>query len=236
MKAVYFEEYGGPKVLKYGNFKDPDLGLDEVLVGVKACALNHLDLWVRQGTYKNKIAIPMPHVPGSDVAGIVLEVGKGVKHLKKGERVVVAPGQLAASDPLALESKDSFSPHFQILGLQSQGGYAERVAVHSRFAIPVSERLSFEEWAFIPLTSLTAYHMLIARVGVRPGETVLVHAAGSGVGSAAIQIAKFLGAMVYTTVGDYKKVARAKRLGADEVILYKTKDFSEEIRELTHGR
>ncbi len=236
MKAVYFEEYGGPEVLKYGNFKDPVLGLDEVLVGIKASALNHLDLWVRQGTYKNKIAIPMPHVPGSDVAGVVLEVGKGIKHLKKGERVVVAPGQLSAGDPLALESKDSFSPDFQILGLQSQGGYAEKVAVHSRFVIPVSDRFSFEEWASVLLASLTAYHMLTTRVGVKPGETVLVHAAGSGVGSAAIQIAKFLGATVFTTVGDYKKVARAKKLGADEVILYKTKDFSEEVKKLTNGK
>ena len=236
MKAVYFEEYGGPEVLKYGNFKDPVLGLDEVLVGIKASALNHLDLWVRQGTYKNKIAIPMPHVPGSDVAGVVLEVGRGIKHLKKGERVVVAPGQLSAGDPLALESKDSFSPDFQILGLQSQGGYAEKVAVHSRFVIPVSDRFSFEEWASVLLASLTAYHMLTTRVGVKPGETVLVHAAGSGVGSAAIQIAKFLGATVFTTVGDYKKVARAKKLGADEVILYKTKDFSEEVKKLTNGK
>ena len=206
------------------------------MVGIKASALNHLDLWVRQGTYKNKIAIPMPHVPGSDVAGVVLEVGKGIKHLKKGERVVVAPGQLSAGDPLALESKDSFSPDFQILGLQSQGGYAEKVAVHSRFVIPVSDRFSFEEWASVLLASLTAYHMLTTRVGVKPGETVLVHAAGSGVGSAAIQIAKFLGATVFTTVGDYKKVARAKKLGADEVILYKTKDFSEEVKKLTNGK
>ncbi len=236
MKAVYFEQYGGPEVLKYGNFKEPVLGLDEVLVGIKACALNHLDLWVRQGTYKNKIAIPMPHVPGSDVAGIVLDVGKGVKILKKGQQVVVAPGQLPASDPLALESKDSFSPNFQILGLQSQGGYAEKVAVHSRFVIPVSDRLTFEEWASVPLASLAAYHMLTTRVGVRPGETVLVHAAGSGVGSAAVQLAKFLGATVFTTVGDFKKVARAKKLGADEVILYKTKDFSEEVKKLTNNK
>ncbi len=236
MNAVYFEQYGGPEVLKYGNFKDPVLGFDEVLVGIRACALNHLDLWVRQGTYKNKIAIPIPHILGSDVAGVVLEVGKGVKHLKKGERVVVAPGQLSASDPLALESRDSFSPHFQILGLQSQGGYAEKVAVHSRFVIPVSGRFSFEEWASVPLASLTAYHMLTARVGVKPGETVLVHAAGSGVGSAAIQIAKFLGATVFTTVGDFKKVARAKKLGADEVILYKTKDFSKEVMKLTNDK
>lgn len=233
MKAVFFEQYGGPEVLKYGNVHEPVLGLEDVLVGVKACALNHLDIWVRQGVYKDKIAIPMPHIPGSDVSGIVLETGKAVKHLKKGERVILSPGQLPAEDPMALESRDSFSPDFRILGLQSQGGYAEKVSVPAHFVIPVSDRFTFEEWASFPLASLTAYHMLVSRVNLKAGETVLVHAAGSGVGSAAIQIAKFLGATVYTTVGDYKKQARAKKLGADEVIPYKTKDFSEEVKKLT---
>ena len=236
MKAVFFQKCGGPEVLEYGTFRDPAFGLDEVLVGVKACALNHLDIWIRQGVYKNKIAVPMPHILGADVAGIILDVGKAVKHLKKGQRVLLAPGQLSANDPFALESKDSFSSDFQILGLQSQGGYAEKVAVHSHFVIPISDRLSFEEWASLPLTSLTAYHMLVTRVGLKAGETILIQAAGSGVGSAAIQVAKFLGATVFTTVGDYKKVARAKKLGADEVILYKTKDFSEEVKKLTGGR
>src|SRR3989338_10320823 len=182
MRAIYFEQYGGPEVLKYGTFKDPALGLDEVLISVKACSLNHLDIWIRQGTYKGKNAIPMPHILGADVAGIVLDTGRAVKHLKKGDRVVVSPGQLSISDPLALQSMDSFSPDFQILGLQSQGGYAEKVAVHSRFVIPVSDRFSFEEWSSVLLASLTAYHMLTTRVGVKAGETVLVQAAGSGVG------------------------------------------------------
>lgn len=234
MQAVYFEQHGGPEVLKYGDFKEPVVGPNDVLIGVKACALNHLDIWVRNGL--PGISIPLPHIPGSDVAGMVLEFGKGVKRFKKGDRVIVSPGQLSHHVPEALESKDSFSPEFQILGLQNQGTYAEKVSVHERFVIPVSEKYSFEEWASLPLAALTAYHMLVNRANVRSGETVLVHAAGSGVGSAAIQIAKFLGATVFTTVGDYKKVARARKLGADETISYQTKDFSEEVKRLTNGR
>jgi len=234
MRAVFFEKHGGPEVLKYGNFRDPSLDFNDVLVGIKACSLNHLDIWVRQGL--PGVSIPTPHIPGSDVSGVILETGKAVKRFKKGERVVVSPGQLPHNTAEALEARDSFSPDFRILGLQSQGGYAEKVAVHEDFVIPVSDGLSFEEWASIPLASLTAYHMLVGRVNLRPGETVLIQAAGSGVSSSAIQIAKFLGATVFTTVGDTKKVARAKKLGADEVILYKTKDFAEETKKLTAGR
>jgi NADPH:quinone reductase-like Zn-dependent oxidoreductase len=234
MKAVYFQKHGGPEVLEYGSFKDPVPDVNDVLIGIKACALNHLDIWVRQGL--PGVQIPMPHIPGSDVSGVVLETGKGVKRFKKGQSVVISPGQIPHQVPEALSARDSFSPEFQILGLQSQGGYAEKVAVHERFVIPVSDKYSHEEWASVPLATLTAYHMLTERARVRAGETVLVHAAGSGVGSAAVQIAKFLGATVYTTVGDYKKVARAKKLGADEVILYRAKDFAEEAKKLTGGR
>ncbi|OGW82392.1 MAG: alcohol dehydrogenase [Omnitrophica bacterium RIFCSPHIGHO2_02_FULL_51_18] len=233
MKAVYFEKHGGPEVLKYGPFQDPAIGFNDVLVAVKACALNHLDIWARKGL--PGVTIPMPHIPGSDISGVILDAGKGVKRFKKGDRVVVSPGQIPPTAPEVFESRDSYSPEFRIIGLQTQGGYAEKIAVDERWVVPVSGKYSFEEWASVPLASLTAYHMLVTRANLKPGERVLVHAAGSGIGSAAIQIAKFLGATVYTTVGDYKKVARAKKLGADEVILYKTKNFAEEIKELTHG-
>lgn len=231
MQAVYFEKHGGPEVLQYGNIKEPVPGPNEVLIDVKACALNHLDIWVRNGL--PGIHIPMPHISGSDVCGVVSEMGKGAKRFKKGDKVLISPGQLPYTAPEALESKDSYSPDFHILGLQNQGGYAEKLVVNERFVIPVSEKYSFEEWASIPLAALAAYHMLVTRARLQPGETVLIHGAGSGVGSAAIQIAKFLGAKIYTTVGDYKKVARAKKLGADEVILYKTKDFADEVKKLT---
>ena len=234
MQAVYFEKHGGPEVLTYGEFKDPVAGSNEVLVGIQACSLNHLDIWAREGM--PGVSIPLPHIPGCDVAGVVLESGKGAKRFKKGDRVVISPGQAPLFAAEGFEARDSYSPDFQILGLQVQGGYAEKIAVNERFLIPVSDRYNFEEWASFPLAALTAYHMLVTRAGLRAGETVLVHAGGSGVGSFAIQIAKFLGATVYTTAGDYKKVARAKKLGADEVILYKTKDFSEEVKRLTNKK
>ncbi len=234
MNAVSFEKHGGPEVLKYGEFKDPVAGSHEVLIGVKACALNHLDIWARQGL--PGISIPMPHISGCDVSGVILEIGKDVKRFKKGDRVLVSPGQLPPHISEGFEGRDSYSPEFHILGLQIQGGYAEKVAVPERFVIPVSDRYSFEEWAALPLAGLTAYHMLVTRAQIRSGETVLVHAAGSGIGSYAIQIAKSLGATVFTTVGDEGKAARAKKLGADQVIFYKTQDFSEEVKKLTGGR
>ncbi len=234
MKAVYFEKHGGPEVLKYGNFKDPVPAFGEALISIKACALNHLDIWVRNGL--PGVSIPLPHISGCDVAGTVLEVGQGVKSLKKGERVVVFPGQLPLNAAEGFESRDSYSPEFHILGLQTQGGYAEKVCVPERFVVKVSEKYSFEEWASIPLAALAAYHMLVTRAELKAGETVLIHAGGSGVGSYALQIAKFLGATVFTTVGDIKKVKRAKKLGADEVILYKKEDFTEKVKKLTHDK
>ncbi len=234
MQATFFEKHGGPEVLQYGELKEPVAGPGEVLVSVKACAMNHLDIWVRQGL--PGIQIPMPHILGTDVSGVVLEVGKGVKLFKKGDRVIASPGQLPLHAAEGFEARDSYSPEFQVLGLQTQGGYAEKVSIPERWLLPVSEKYTFDEWASFPLAALTAYHMLVTRAQVRPGETVLVHAAGSGIGSMAIQIAKFLGATVLTTVGDFKKVSRAKKLGADEVIQYKTEDFSEKARKLTGGR
>ncbi len=223
MRAVFFEQHGGAEVLRYGDFPEPVVGPHDVLIGVKACALNHLDIWIRQGL--PGISIPLPHILGADVSGVILETGKAVRGKKKGSRVVISPGGV-----------DSYSPDFQILGLQSQGGYAEKVCVNENYVIPVSKRYSFEKWAAMPLVSLTAYHMLVTRAALKPKETVLVHAAGSGVGSIAIQLAKFLGAKVFTTVGSADKISHAKKLGADAVILYKEEDFSEAVHRLTKGR
>ncbi len=231
MQAVFFERHGGPEVLKYGSVKDPVPLAGEALIGIKACSLNHLDIWVRQGLP----GIPLPHIPGCDVAGIVLEAPAGSK-LKKGQRVVVSPGRIPLSAVKEFEGRDSYSPDFKITGLQIPGGYAEKICVSEHFVFPVSEKYSFEEWASIPLAGLTAYHMLVTRAGLKAGETVLVHAAGSGIGSYALQVAKSLGARVFTTVGDAEKAERAKKLGADEVILYKNEDFSEKVKKLTDGR
>jgi NADPH:quinone reductase-like Zn-dependent oxidoreductase len=205
-----------------------------VLIDIKACALNHLDIWVRQGL--PGVTIPLPHICGSDIAGVVAQTGRNASRFKKGERVIVSPGLLPPTAREAVEGRDSYSTDFQIVGLQTQGGYAERIAVPEYQVIPVSEKYSFEEWASFPLTALTAYHMLVTRANLRAGETVLIHAAGSGIGSQAIQLAKFLGATVLATAGDFKKVSRAKKIGADEVILYKTEDFADKARKLTNNR
>ncbi len=220
MRAVTFDAPGGPEVLKLRSVPDPVPTKDQVLVSVKACALNHLDIWIRQGAIS--VPMPMPHILGADVSGEVKGSGK----------VIVSPGQLLKNYK-SFEGQDSYSPDFTILGLQSQGGYAEKVAVDKRFVIPVSDRYTHEEWASFPLTALTAYHMLVTRAQLKKGETVLVHAAGSGIGAMAIQLAKHFGAKVFTTVGDPNKVSRAKKLGADEVILYRDEDFSEKIKKWT---
>lgn len=223
MKAVTFDAPGGPEVLKLTSAPDPIPAKKQILVSVKACALNHLDIWIRQGALS--VPIPMPHILGADVCGEVKGLGK----------VIVSPGQLL-KDHKKFEGLDSYSPDFTILGLQSQGGYAEKVAVDKRFVIPVSDRYSYEEWASFPLTALSAYHMLVTRAVLKKGETVLVHAAGSGIGSFAIQLAKWIGARVFTTVGSPEKIVPARKLGADEVILYRTEDFSYEVRKLTKDR
>ncbi len=233
MKAVFFEKHGGSEVLQYGDFHEPALSSTEVLVEVKAAALNHLDIWVRKGM--PGVPIPLPHIPGSDASGIVLDPGPA-KYLKKGMRVVISPGQLLPHHPEFLEGRDSYSPEFKVMGLQTQGTYCEKVSVHPQFVVPVSDRYSFEEWAGVSLVGVTAYHMLVTRANVRAGETVLVHAAGSGVGSIAIQLAKSLGAKVFTTVGSPEKAKTAKMLGADEVIFYREKNFAEEIKKMTGGQ
>ncbi len=224
MKAVFFEQHGGAEVLKYGSMPDPVPGDGEVLVQVKACALNHLDIWVRNGL--PGISIPMPHILGADVSGVVAGTNT---------RVILSPGQLPLKAVPSFEGRDSYSPEFHIQGSQIQGGYAELIKVPKHWVIPVSEKYSFEEWAACPLASLTAYHMLVTRAALKKGETVLIHAGGSGVGSVAIQLAKYLGARVITTVGDPSKVARTQELGADHVVLYKSEDFSEAVKKITGG-
>ena len=235
MRAVYFKEHGGLEKLEYGQLPVPAPGAGEVLVRVKACALNHLDLWTRQGM--PGVKIPLPHVLGCDIAGEVAELGHGVRGVSIGKKVVIAPGISCGRCHHCRTGWDSLCGEYKIMGFQVNGGYAEYVKAPARNLIPVSKRWTFEEWASVPLVFLTAWHMLVTRAGLKKGETVLVHAAGSGVGSAAIQIANFLGAKVLTTVGSDEKVRRAKSLGADEVINYRKKNFALEVKHLTlnHG-
>jgi NADPH:quinone reductase-like Zn-dependent oxidoreductase len=231
MKAVAIRSHGGPEVVKLEDLPDPQPAPGQVVVGVKAAALNHLDIWVRKGW--PGLTLSFPHVLGSDVAGVVEAVGAGVEGVKAGDAVVVNPSLGCGRCEQCLSGHENLCRKFSILGEHVSGGQAQKLAVPARNVLPKPARLSFEEAAAVPLTFMTAWHALVQRAKVRPGETVLVHAAGSGVGVAAVQIAKLLGARVIATAGSDAKLEKAKGLGADEVVNYETQDFSKEVRRLT---
>lgn len=233
MRAVVFYKHGGLRELQETYVPRPEPGIGEVLVRVRAVALNHLDLWTLAGMPGLKI--PLPHILGCDVAGEVAKLGARLKGIPLGRPVIVSPGLCCGQCRYCKSGWDSLCPHYQILGFQKNGGLAQYVVVAKENILPVSTRLSFVQWAAIPLVFLTAWHMLVTRAQLKPKETVLIHSAGSGVGSAAIQIARYLGAHVITTVGRDEKIKPAKALGAEEVINYKKKDFFLEVKRLTKG-
>ena len=234
MKAVFFSEHGGPDVLELGEVPNPQIKANEVLVEVRACALNHLDVWVRNGL--PGIKIPLPHILGCDVAGVVREVGDLVTWAKAGDEVMVQPGVSCGHCPECLAGRDNMCDEYDIIGYRRDGGYAEFVAVPGINVIPKPKNLSWEEAAALPLVTLTAWHMLVTRAHLQPGEDVLVHAAGSGVGSLGIQIAKLLGARVIATASSAEKLAKARELGADETVNYSSDDWPKQVRRLTNGR
>ena len=231
MKAVVFRQHGGPEVLEYTDVAEPRIRANEVLVEVKACALNHLDIWARKGL--PGIEIPLPHILGNDVAGVVREVGGLVRWVAAGDEVMVQPGVSCGHCEACLSGKDNFCREYDIIGYRRDGGYAELVAVPGVNVIPKPKLLSWEEAAALPLVTVTAWHMLVTRANVQPGETVLVQAAGSGVGSVAIQIAKLRGARVITTASSDEKLAHARELGADETINYTQADWPKDVKRLT---
>jgi len=231
MKAVIFRQHGGPEVLEYTDVPEPQPRANEILVEVKACALNHLDIWVRGGL--PGIEIPLPHILGDDVAGVVKQVGELVTWVKAGDEVMVQPGVSCGHCEACLSGNDNFCREYDIIGYRRDGGYAELVAVPGVNIVPKPAQLSWEEAAALPLVTVTAWHMLVTRAKVQPGETVLVHAAGSGVGSLAIQIAKLRGARVITTASSDEKLAHARELGADESVNYTSSDWPKEVRRLT---
>ena len=234
MKAVRFHEHGDISVLRYEECPVPQIAADEVLVQVKACALNHLDIYVRQGMPGMKV--PLPHICGSDVSGIVVETGSTVRNVTAGARVIAAPGIGCGTCQSCLEGKDNTCLRYTLLGYTVDGGYAEYVKIPARNAIPLAEGLSLEEGAAVPLVFLTAWNMLVTKAQIKPGETVLIHSAGSGVGSAGIQIAKLFGAFVITTASTEKKLKKARELGADETINYVREDFYTKVKEITKRR
>jgi NADPH:quinone reductase-like Zn-dependent oxidoreductase len=234
MKAIIFKQHGGPEVLEYTDVPDPSIRADEVLVEVKACALNHLDIFVRNGM--PGIEIPLPHILGNDIAGVVKEVGELVTWAEPGDEVMVQPGVSCGHCAACLSGQDNLCREYDILGYRRNGGYAELVAVPGANLIPKPAQLSWAEAAALPLVTVTAWHMLVTRAAVQPGEDVLVHAAGSGVGSIAIQIAKLRGARVITTASSDEKLAKARELGADATINYSGEDWPKEVKRLTDRR
>jgi NADPH:quinone reductase-like Zn-dependent oxidoreductase len=234
MKALFIKAHGGPDKLIYGDRPTPKAGPGQVLVRVKACALNHLDIWVRQGL--PNVLIPLPHILGSDVSGVVEKTGADVKNIPVGRRVMLSPTLSCGRCETCLKGAEHLCAKFEILGQMKDGGCAEFIAVPAANVIDIPEILSFEQAASFPLVFLTAWHMLVDRAKLRAGETVLVQAGGSGVGIAAIQIAKVWGAKVIATVGSDDKIVKAKALGADEVVNYVKKDFLTEVRRLTDKR
>ncbi len=234
MKAIVFERHGGPEVLRYTEVAEPKLGHGEVLVRVRACALNHLDLWVRKGL--PGVQIPMPHIPGSDIAGEVAKVGEGVTRTKVGQKVVLAPGVSCGACDACLGGLDNQCRRYTIFGYMVDGGCAEYVRAPERNVLPMPSKLAFEDAAAVPLVFQTAWHMLMTRAGLRAGEDVLVLGAGSGIGSAAIQIAKLVGARVLATAGSDEKLKQARALGADETINHSKQDIAEEAKRMTAKR
>ena len=234
MRAVVMRARGGPEVLEVADLPVPEPGPKEVRVRLKAAALNHLDVWVRKGVASPKL--PLPHVLGADGSGVVHAVGPGVEGFAPGDEVVINPGLSCGRCERCLAGEDNLCPRYQILGEHRHGTYAEYVVLPEANLAPKPKNLSFEEAAAIPLTFLTAWQMVVDKLGVRPGDDVLVMAAGSGVSVAAIQIAKLFGARVIATAGSEDKLRRAKALGADETVNYTHPDWPKEVRRLTGGK
>ncbi len=234
MKAIRFHDFGGADVLRYEDAPTPMLGVNQVRVQLKAAALNHLDIWVRSGTRERTILLP--HIPGSDGAGIVADVGSGVTNVRVGDRVVISPGVSCGTCQVCLDGRENLCATYHVLGTREDGTYAEYVNVAPNMVVSIPDTLSFADAAASSLVFLTAWHMLITLAKIRPGEIVLVQGAGSGIGIAAIQICTLIGANVITTAGTDEKLAKAKELGADVCINYREKDFLEEVRRITEKR
>jgi NADPH:quinone reductase-like Zn-dependent oxidoreductase len=230
MKAVRIHQFGGPEVLTYEDVPDPQPRKDEVLVRVRACSLNHLDVWARKGLP----GVKLPHILGSDVAGEVAEVGEYVGGFTVGQRVLLAPMHYCRHCEKCVAGLQNHCRSFTVLGNGVDGGNCERIAVPAANVIPIPDSLDFDQAASVPLVFVTAWHMLVGRAGIRPGQTVLVLGAGSGVGIAAIQIAKLFHCRVITTAGDEAKLAKGRELGADYGINHYQQKISDEVRKITN--
>ena len=234
MRAVQIRQHGGIENIAVVELPKPAPAAGQVLLQVKAAAMNHLDTWVRRGIPGMKM--PLPMIPGSDAAGVVVARGPGVPAPAEGTRVFVSPGFSCGWCADCLAGREPLCREYGILGEHVDGLMAEYVALPAGNVMPLPEGLTFEEGAAFPLVTLTAWHMLVTRARIAAGDTVLVHAGASGIGTAAIQIARLHGARVFATVGSDAKAARVRELGAEAAINYRTHDFHDEVRRLTGKR
>ncbi|MDQ2054212.1 zinc-binding dehydrogenase [Halobellus sp. H-GB7] len=239
MKAVQLTGHGDRDVIEYDEFPDPEVGRDEVLVDVKAAALNHLDIWTRRGL--PGIDLSFPHIPGSDMAGVVAEVGTDVTRFEPGDHVALIAG-VAGDDAEGSGSEfprrddPTLAPDFHIIGEHSRGVHAEYAAVPAANLVPVPDHVDWEVAGSASLVFQTAWRMLIHRAELRTGERVLVHGASGGVGHAAVQIADYAGCEVFATASSEEKLEYAADCGADHGINYEESDFARDVHDLTDGR
>jgi NADPH:quinone reductase-like Zn-dependent oxidoreductase len=234
LKAALFKEHGGAEKILYEDYRDPAIGPGEALVRVRACALNQVDMLLLDGRFPPPEGLP--HVNGCEVTGTVEATGPGVSGLARGQRVIIFPGFACGSCEYCVRGERTVCVRYGYLGAHTDGGYAELVKAPAANILPLADTIAFEAGAAVPLAMLTSWHALVAQAEVRPGQTVLVQAAGSGVGSAAIQIARLCGARVITTVGSDDKIEFARALGAEHVVNYRTQDFVEEAKKWTGKR
>ena len=238
MKAVYITEHGGTEVLRYGDLPEPSHGPNDLLVRVRACGVNRVDAFTRAGIKGTRLRLVEPHILGSDVAGDVVATGSEVTSIRTAQRVVVMPRLTCGQCSFCVAGEEEICVRPASLGTTVNGGYAEYVVVPATNAVPIPDSMSYVDAAGLPTVFIPSWDMLLRRAELRPWETVLVLSASSGVGSAAIQVAKnVVGATVIATTSTHEKAAMARELGADEVIVYTEEDVAERAMALTdhHG-
>lgn len=235
MKAIRIYEHGGKEVLRIDELEKPQPGPDEILIRVKRAALNHLDIWVRKGIP----GINLPLIMGSDAAGVIEDIGEKALNkysFKEGDEVLTAPIRSCAHCEFCTKGQENLCPDFHIPGESAEGVQAELIAVPAQYVFPKPDKLNWDEAAALPLAAMTANHMIARKAELKAGQWILVYGASSGVGSAAIQIAKARGAHVITTVGTDEKERLAKDLGADFIINYTKQPIGKTVRSITEGR
>ncbi|MBN2230405.1 MAG: zinc-binding dehydrogenase [Candidatus Thorarchaeota archaeon] len=238
MKATVFHKHGSPEVLSYEDYDDPQVTSNQILIQVKAVALNHLDLFVRSGI--PGLNLEMPHILGSDISGVVVELGKNVQNsFQIGQQVIIDPGISCGICEFCIRGEQSLCPSYGILGEHYRGGYAELLAIDAKNVVPIpgDAPLDIVNAAAVPLTLMTAWRMLISKAQIQPGDDLLIIGIGGGVALAGLQIAKTAGARVIVTSSSNSKLERAKELGADIVINHnEMPDYHKEIGRLTKNR